>query len=98
MRLSHRSGRGLSYLGFDDRSPDAPRTRLYALFAVELDRRRVYLAGITAHPTSEWVTQAGRNLLTDLDEHAYRFRFLIRDRDAQFTAATSCSPPPASRS
>jgi len=33
------------------------------------------------------MTQAARNLLLDLDEHAHRFRLLIRDRDTQFTAA-----------
>src|SRR6266508_2022894 len=52
---------------------------------IELSRRRVYLAGITANPDGAWVTQQARHLsFTGVFE---RMRFLIHDRDSTFTAS-----------
>jgi putative transposase len=59
--------------------------RFYVLFFIELESRRVHLAGCTTNPTGGWVTQQARNLsFTGLFE---RMRFLIHDRDSKFSGA-----------
>src|SRR6266511_1223104 len=61
--------------------------RFYVLFFIELSRRRVYLAGVTAHPDGVWVVQQARNLIMTLVEPGQSHRILVRDRDKKFTAA-----------
>jgi putative transposase len=58
--------------------------RYYVLFFIELQTRRVHLAGITTNPTGDWTTQAARNF-TMRNERT--IRFLIRDGAGQFNAA-----------
>jgi putative transposase len=58
--------------------------RAYVLFFIELDTRRVHVAGVTANPDGAWVTQQARNLLLVLGERGRRVRFLLRDRDTRF--------------
>lgn len=58
--------------------------RLYVLFFIELERRQVWLTGVTAHPNRAGVTQAARNLSMTLDDQGRQFGFSIRDRDTKF--------------
>jgi putative transposase len=59
--------------------------RLYVLFFIELDNRRVHLGGVTANPDGGCVTQQARNLLLALGEQGRQLRFLVRDHDAKFS-------------
>ncbi|MGP0109133.1 MAG: integrase core domain-containing protein [Acidimicrobiales bacterium] len=61
--------------------------RLYVLFFIELDTRKVYVAGVTAHPTGAWVVQQARNLSHELTQSARPVKFLVRDRDTKFTSS-----------
>jgi putative transposase len=59
--------------------------RFYVFFFIELERRRVHIAGITAHPNGDWVTQQARTILQKLSDERRRPRILIRDRDVKLT-------------
>ena len=57
---------------------------LHVLFFIEIDTRRVHIAGITTYPTGPWTTQAARNLA-----RAYQraIRLVIRDGACQYTSS-----------
>ncbi len=59
--------------------------RYYVLFFIELETRRVHLAGASAHPSGRWVTQQARNLAFAGDLESVSL--LIHDRDSKFVAA-----------
>jgi putative transposase len=59
--------------------------RIYVLFFISLERRRIEFVACTPNPTGAWVAQQARNLLTTLDDHEQPLRFLIHDRDSKFS-------------
>ncbi len=75
--------------------------RYYVLFFIEVDTRRVHLAGITTTPTGPFTTQAARNLLMSFDK---AIRFVIHDGAGQYSrtfddvfatiGATAITTPP----
>jgi transposase InsO family protein len=61
--------------------------RYFVLFIIDLQTRRVAIAGIAQQPDGEWMKQTARNL-TDADEGFLNgARFLIHDRDPLFSEA-----------
>ncbi len=61
--------------------------RYFVLFVIDLESRRVGIAGIAQQPDGQWMKQIARNL-TDVDEGFLNgTRYLIHDRDPLFTEA-----------
>ena len=56
----------------------------YVLFFIHLESRRVTLAGLTLHPTSEWMLQMARNATDESSGGLRGLRYLLHDRDTKF--------------
>jgi transposase InsO family protein len=60
-------------------------TRIYVLFFVSLERRRIEFIASTRNPEGHWIGQQARNLLMQLADRGQSFRFLLHDRDSTFS-------------
>jgi putative transposase len=61
--------------------------RYFVLFIIDLQTRRVDIAGIVQQPDGQWMRQIARNLSDVEDGFLNRCRYLIHDRDPLFTEA-----------
>jgi putative transposase len=57
--------------------------RYYVLFFIELQSRRVHIAGVSANPNGAWVAQQARNFAWSLADRGRPIRFLIHDHDSK---------------
>ncbi len=58
----------------------------YVLFFLHLETRRVTVAGITRHPTAEWMRQIARNAIDEQSGCLQQHRYVLHDRDTKFCA------------
>jgi putative transposase len=57
------------------------------LFFIHLASRRVEIAGITTHPTEQWMQQMARNVTMEGCGALRDCRYLLHDRDTRYTAS-----------
>ena len=67
-------------------------TRIYVLFFVSLDRRRVEFVASTANPDGRWVAQQARNLIVQLGDQR------LCASSISSAIATASSPSPSTTS
>ncbi len=59
--------------------------RYFVLFVIDIETRRVQIAGIVRQPHGAWMKQIARNLTDHVDGFLGGTRYLIHDRDPLFT-------------
>ncbi len=59
----------------------------YVFFVIELETRRIEIAGITPGPNEAWMMQVGRNLTDPIDGFLAEKELLILDRDSKYSTA-----------
>jgi len=59
--------------------------RYFVLFVIDLQTRRIEIAGIVTSPSGAWMHQVARNWTDVEDGFLLRSRYLIHDRDPLFT-------------
>ena len=62
-------------------------TTYYVLFFIRLGTREIHVAGLTAHPNEQWMTQIARNITMDELGFLAPGQYLIHDRDGKFSPA-----------
>jgi hypothetical protein len=59
--------------------------RYYVLFVIDIQTRRVHIAGIEQQPNGAWMKQIARNITDGVDGFLKGMRYLVHDRDPLFT-------------
>ncbi|MGW3571651.1 integrase core domain-containing protein [Streptomyces sp. NPDC000941] len=62
--------------------------RSYALIFLDHGTHRLHIAGVTAHPTTQWTAQQTRNLALEVGVRLESLRFVIRDRNSRYTKSS----------
>jgi putative transposase len=56
----------------------------YVLFVIDLESRRICLAGVTRHPDQQWMEQMARNVTMEDSGFLINRRYLLHDHDSKY--------------
>jgi putative transposase len=59
----------------------------YVLFFINLESRRICLAGVTRHPDQEWMEQMTRNVTMEDSGFLINRRYLLHDPDSKYCSS-----------